>query len=251
MIDEADSVFEKNDDLRTLINSGHTRDSAFVLRANRESGDVERFSTWGAKAIALIGKLPGTLADRSLTVAMKRKTKGEKIDSLRKTPTGDFEKLRGRLLRWAEDNKAKIATCDPKLPALLNDRAADNWFPLLAIAQTAGPDWVDLATKAIAGLGADDDEDSLVTVLLVSLQKLFYKPNQPPADFLSTPGILSSLNSQREAPWADFRDGQGLSQQKLRSILVPFGVRSFQQPTGARNRGYQRSDLDPVFDRYL
>jgi hypothetical protein len=100
-------------------------------------------------------------------------------------------------------------------------------------------------------LGADDDEDSLVTVLLVSLQKLFYKPNQPPADFLSTPDILAALNSQREAPWADFRDGKGLSQQKLRSLLVPFGVRSFQQTTGARLRGYQRSDLNPVFDRYL
>jgi putative DNA primase/helicase len=251
LIDEADSVFEKNDELRTLINSGHTRDSAFVLRANRDSGDVERFSTWGAKAIALIGKLPGTLADRSLTVAMKRKTKGEKIDSLRKTPVNDFEKLRGRLLRWAEDNKAKIATCDPKLPALLNDRAADNWFPLLAIAQTAGQDWVDLAVKAIAGLGADDDEDSLVTVLLVSLQKLFYKPNQPPIDFLSTPDILAGLNSDHEAPWADFRDGQGLSQQRLRSILVPFGVRSFRQTTGSQKRGYQLKDLQPVFDRYL
>jgi hypothetical protein len=86
LIDEADSVFEKNDDLRTLINSGHTRDSAFVLRANRDSGEVERFSTWGPKAIALIGKLPGTLADRSLTVAMKRKTKSEKIDLCGKRP---------------------------------------------------------------------------------------------------------------------------------------------------------------------
>jgi putative DNA primase/helicase len=251
LIDEADVAFENNDDLRTLINSGHTRDTAFVLRANRENGDVERFSTWGPKAIALIGKLPGTLADRSLTVAMKRKTKTEKIDSLRKTPVNDFELLRGRLLRWAEDNKAKIATADPKPPATLNDRAADNWFPLLAIAQCASQTWVDLALKAIAALNADDDDDSLITVLLTSLENLFKKPNQPTVDFLLTANILAALNSQREAPWADLRNGQGLSEQKLRSLLVPFGVRSSQQSTGQRLRGYYLKDLQPIFDRYL
>jgi putative DNA primase/helicase len=182
---------------------------------------------------------------------MKRKTKTEKIDSLRKTPVKDFELLRGRLLRWAEDNKAKIATADPKPPATLNDRAADNWFPLLAIAQCAGQTWVDLALKAIVALNADDDDDSLITVLLTSLENLFKKSNQPPIDFLPTPNILADLNSQREAPWADFRNRQGLSQQRLRSLLVPFGVRSSQQTSGQRLRGYYLKDLQPIFDRYL
>ena len=46
------------------------------------------FSTWGAKAIALIGKLPDTLADRSITIEMRRKMPSERVHKLR----GDVER---------------------------------------------------------------------------------------------------------------------------------------------------------------
>ena len=68
LIDEADSFLRNSDELRGVLNSGHTRDSAFVIRTVGEDHEPRRFSTWGAKAIALIGKLPDTLADRSIEV---------------------------------------------------------------------------------------------------------------------------------------------------------------------------------------
>ena len=40
----------------------------------------------------------------------------------------------------AADNFDKLAEPDPKMPDL-NDRAADNWHPLLAIADLAGGTW--------------------------------------------------------------------------------------------------------------
>jgi len=68
LVDEADFFLPDNEELRGVLNSGHTRATAFVLRVNRETGEVERFSTWAPKALALIGKLPATLSDRSVIV---------------------------------------------------------------------------------------------------------------------------------------------------------------------------------------
>jgi putative DNA primase/helicase len=268
IVDEADVVFENNDELRCLFNSGHTRDTAFVLRAERENGDVLSFSTWAPKAIALIGKLPPTLADRSISVSMRRRSKIEKIHPLRKTPAVEFEELQQRLVRWTDDNKTKIAAADPKLPEYLNDRAADNWHPLLAIAEIAGPDWRALALQAMRAMNkADNDEDSVITALLGALRKLFSvrritqlrahlsaygRQKAPPDTFVATNDILTALNADAEAPWADWRQGKGLSAQKLRSILVPFGVYSIQeQISNVRARGYLWTALRPIFERYL
>src|SRR6202040_793295 len=61
LIDEADTFLRDNDELRGVINAGHRRSSAFVIRTVGDEHEPKQFCTWGAKAIALIGKLPGTL----------------------------------------------------------------------------------------------------------------------------------------------------------------------------------------------
>lgn len=55
LIDEADTFMGATEELRGILNSGHTRDSAFVIRTVGDDHEPRRFSTWGAKAIALIG----------------------------------------------------------------------------------------------------------------------------------------------------------------------------------------------------
>jgi putative DNA primase/helicase len=61
-IDEADSFLNENNELRGVINSGHTRDTAFTFRCVGDSHESKDFSTWGFKAIAGIGKPPPTIA---------------------------------------------------------------------------------------------------------------------------------------------------------------------------------------------
>jgi predicted lipoprotein with Yx(FWY)xxD motif len=46
------------------------------------------------------------------------------------------------------DNFSKLIDPDPSIPAALNDRAADNWRPLIAIADLAGGEWPQLARQA-------------------------------------------------------------------------------------------------------
>ena len=53
LIDEADTFLRSNDELRGILNSGHMKDQAFVIRTVGKEFKPKRFSTWGAKAIAL------------------------------------------------------------------------------------------------------------------------------------------------------------------------------------------------------
>ena len=71
LVDEADSFIKDNEELRGVLNSGHRRGGS-VLRtvAVGDDFEVRSFSTYGACAIALIGQLPGTLADRSVPIAL-------------------------------------------------------------------------------------------------------------------------------------------------------------------------------------
>jgi len=73
LIDEADTFLRDNEELRGVLNSGHTRTTASVIRTAGDDHEPRQFSTWCAKAIASIGRLPGTLADRAIEVQMRRR----------------------------------------------------------------------------------------------------------------------------------------------------------------------------------
>jgi putative DNA primase/helicase len=73
LLDEADTFLRENLELRGVLNSGHTRDTAFVIRSVGDDHEPRRFSTWCPMAIALIGGLPDTLADRSVVIEMRRR----------------------------------------------------------------------------------------------------------------------------------------------------------------------------------
>jgi class 3 adenylate cyclase len=67
--------------------------------------------------------------------------------------------LKRKSMRWAIDNRDKVAAADPQIPQGLNDRAADNWRILLAVADVAGGHWGQTA-RSVAQLVAGGREDS-------------------------------------------------------------------------------------------
>lgn len=79
LVDEADTFLRESDELRGVINSGHNKAGAFVIRTVGDDHEPARFRTWAPKAIALIGKLPATLASRSLHIELRRKTAAETV----------------------------------------------------------------------------------------------------------------------------------------------------------------------------
>jgi hypothetical protein len=129
LIDEADTFIKDNEEMRGVLNSGHTKTAAYVIRTVEVCGEhkAKRFSTWAPKAIATIRSLADTLEDRSIIVTMQRKKKSETVERLRRSDNDDFAMLRRQARRWCEDNLNILTTADPAVPDILNDRAADNW----------------------------------------------------------------------------------------------------------------------------
>ncbi|OLL30126.1 hypothetical protein BTH42_18605 [Burkholderia sp. SRS-W-2-2016] len=144
LIDEADRIPRDATELHALLNSGHTRASATVLRTVGDKHDVRAFSTWAPLALAGIGRLSDTLMSRSIVVQLQRKLKDAKVKKLREAHKRALEPLRGRIARWATDNTAAVGqACASPAIALqaLDGRDADNWETLLAIAHVAGGAW--------------------------------------------------------------------------------------------------------------
>jgi putative DNA primase/helicase len=174
IIDEADSFLRENEELRGVINSGHTRTTAYVIRCVGQDFEPKRFSTWAAKAIAGIGRLSDTIMDRSIVLELRRKLPQEKIDRLRHADPGLFETLARKLFRFGKDHCVEIGLARPHLPEALNDRARDNWEPLLAIADLAGGHWPAEARRAALELSAEKPDDrSMAEELLADIRNIF------------------------------------------------------------------------------
>src|SRR5215813_7014956 len=116
LIDEADSFVKDNEELRGILNSGHTKAAAHVIRNVEINGEHKprRFSTWAPKAIAAIRDLADTLEDRAIKLTLQRKSKAAKVERLRKRDNAEFGTLRRKAARWAADNFTKLADPDPQ-----------------------------------------------------------------------------------------------------------------------------------------
>jgi hypothetical protein len=87
----------------------------------------------------------------------------------------------------------------------LEDRAADTWEPLIAIADLADGDWPARARAAAATMTAAEaqqEEDTAAGVrLLADLRHIFQAAG---AEALYTSTILEALHQLEDAPWADW-----------------------------------------------
>src|SRR6516164_7065958 len=157
VLDETSWVVDPKDERQGILCGGFER-NGFVEICDGEGANitVRRYSTYCPKAFGIIGKLTPTLMDRSIEIAMQRKTRLDKVERLGRRDNDDYARLRQRCLGWANDNREALGTIPPKAPEGLNDRALDIWEPLLAIAERVGGHWPKLATEAAIALSGDD-----------------------------------------------------------------------------------------------
>jgi putative DNA primase/helicase len=250
LIDEADSFVSENEEMRGILDSGHTRAAACVIRNVEVNGEHKprRFSTWAPKAIATIRALADTLADRAIVVQLQRKPQGAKIARLRRRDSDEFAALRSRAARWAADNFDKLADPDPAIPEVLNDRAADNWRPLFAIADLAGGPWPERARNAACVLSGEERDTSDNVRLLADIHAAFGD-----AEVIRSVDLVAKLSADPEKPWAEWRRGKPLSQKQLGALLRPFGITSETVSVPGLNdaKGYRRGRFDEAWKAYL
>ena len=252
LIDEADAFLkDRGEELRGLLNSGHHRPGAVVVRTVGDDFEARTFSTWAAKAIALIGDLPPTLEDRGVVVSMRRRAPDEEIERLRLDRLKELEPIRRRAARWAADNMAALRQADPIVPGSLDDRAADNWRALLAIADIAGWVWPEKAREAALSLAgfADEAETAPSIQLLADIRGLF---RERQVDRLPSGEIVADLAGREDRPWPEWRGGRPITSRQIARLLARFRIRPrvIRTEEGTA-RGYVLSQFSDVFARYL
>jgi putative DNA primase/helicase len=251
LIDEADTFLRDNDELRGVLNSGHNRSSARVIRTVGDDHDPKPFRTWAPKAIALIGEPPATLLDRSIVVPLRRKRPDEKVQRFRMDRVGDLQELARRTARWAEDSLNILRDLDPDVPRALNDRAADNWRALLAIADRVGGDWPSRARDVALALSGDDavEDASAGTMLLADMQTIF---NERGADKITSSDLIAALVDMEDRPWPEWRRGQPIAARSIAKLLKPYEIRPEKWRVGSETeRGYLKKDCEDAFGRYF
>jgi putative DNA primase/helicase len=251
LIDEVDTFMKNNEELRGLINSGHTRDSAYVIRTVGDNFTPTKFSTWGAKALSGIGHVADTLMDRAVILELRRKLPHEKVERIRNAAPGLFDELRSKLARFAEDYSEKVRQARPPLPSSLNDREQDNWEPLLQIAMAAGDEWLKIGINAALKLsGGESVSQTSGTELLSDIQEIL---NKKKVDRITTEDLIKALCIDGEKPWLTYNRGLSISPRQLASKLKGYGIhsKSIRISDTETPKGFERNQFEDAFSRYL
>lgn len=251
IIDEADAFMRDNEELRGILNCGHTRDTAYVVRTVGESFTPTKFNVWGAKAIAGIGRLADTLMDRSIVLELRRKLPNESVERIRHASPELFAELSSRLARFALDNADAISQARPRLPDDLNDRAQDNWESLLAIADIAGSQWSEKARAAALNKRESEDVASSSNELLSDIQTIFQRKE---IEKISLKDLVDELCDDEEMGWKTYNYGKPVSIRQISKYLRAYGISSKAVRTeryGSPPKGYELAQFQDVFSRYL
>jgi len=271
LIDEADT-FLYSEELRGILNAGYQRKGGYVMRVTYEvssahdlpgdpkaggappvhgggsggRGQLAKFSCWCPKAIARIGRLPHTLADRCIVLGMQRKLPSESCERLRDL---EGERLGRQCARFVRDHAEEIRRARPTLPEGLNDRAADIWEPLLLLADLAGGDWPSRARQAAKALTVGAQHEDQIGTLFADICEYFAVNGKPQ---MFTQGLVDWLNLSEARPWHSMTGSGKVTAKWLALQLQVFGVRpKIMRIEGRRANGYDVGDLAEVFRRYI
>jgi hypothetical protein len=253
LVDEADTIFsgrnaDNNEDLRGLLNAGHQRNRP-AIRWDNATRKLETIPTFAMAALAGIGAMPDTIEDRAVVIRMRRRAPGETVAPFRhRRDRPALTTLAATLAGWLAPHLAALEKAEPAMP--LEDRAADTWEPLIAVADLAGSDWPAQARHAAIVLTADRDQAASVSDrirLLTDCRAAFGS-----ADALPTTTLITRLRADPEAPWCD-HGPDGITARRLGILLGDYDIRSanirFGEPIG-QVKGYYRADFTDAWARY-
>jgi len=247
LIDEADTFFKDNDELRGIINSGHTRDTAFVVRIEGDNLQPKRFSTWTPKAIAMIGDLPDTNKDRSIVILMRRKMAGETVLKMPLNASEQFLDIRRKCKRWATDNFDQLTRYVPTMPNHNNDREIDNWTPLFTIAGVCGQQQV--ALDSMLNILPKEEDDGIGPMILGDIKEVFETRG---VDKIFSQDLVNDLIDFDDRPWSEWKRGKPITKVSLARLIKPYKISSKSIRFGSQTgKGYYLEAFKDAFDRYL
>lgn len=259
LLDEADTFFSEDAELRGVVNGSQRRSSAYLLRCvPGDDHEPRQFVTWCPKAIAGIGGLPDTVLDRSIVVRLERRPPNVSLERWRDRDKAGIETMRRKLARWISDSGANMVAGLPEVdfPPDLHDRARDAWEPLLAIANEAGGQWAGPEGRALAACRyvaaqSASEETGAREMLLADLRTIFEAEGWPAA--IGSKAILDRLHSMEGRRWGEWSRGKPMTGHALARLLKPFGIasRNHRFTEGIQSKAYYMAEIKPAWDAYL
>jgi hypothetical protein len=209
LLDEADAIFSKNapaekgEALRQILNAGYVA-SGIVIRT--EGGDYRprEFNVFCPKAIAGIGDIPDTIADRSIRIKLHRQGRTRSARRFRRREAKrEADPIRQAIETAVNGPEVSVALdgADPDLPPEIDDRAQDIWEPLLAIAEAAGATWAAKARTAAISLSGGEarlETESHGVRLLTDCRTVFDGGDH---EKMFSSDLIIGLNRLEESPW--------------------------------------------------
>jgi hypothetical protein len=254
LLDEADNIgltLAANGIYRAILNSGHHQGGNRTVLCR---GQLRHFSTHAPLLVAGIGRFPLPLMHRAIVIEMERYDgSGELKRFTGRDPVIDY--IYGRLRFWTREVQLNT---DPELPQLRN-RQADNWRPLIAIADTFGPEWGRLARDAAITFARTQQDEDAAVLLLHDIRSIF---DQRGVDRLSSEELVAALNDLEDSMWCEWRGPQGdqqphrLSQGGLAQMVGQFGIRPrtiwplHRGPISKSKKGYLREQFESAWRSY-
>jgi putative DNA primase/helicase len=252
MVDEADTAFIDNDDLRRVVNSGWTRGEG-VLLCDGDNNEPRVFPTFCPKALGMKGrKLPDTTMSRTIVIEMARKRPSERAIDFQYVDDAGLAELRSDLARFAADNADRLQKARPILPEGFENRRAANWQLLLAIADTAGKEWAWKARAAAEKIAGAPMSESVGVDLLADIKKAFKSKSDP--DCFPSRQLIESLTADPESRWCEWgRDRKHITQKQLAGLLREYQIISttVHPIDQSAAKGYRRLDFEEAWARYL
>jgi hypothetical protein len=259
LYDEIDTVFgpkaKDNEDIRGMLNAGH-RKGATAGRCTSRDGVIvtEELPAYCAVALAGLDDLPDTIMSRSIVVRMRRRAPHERVEPWRLRVNGaEAQRLSNRIAAWADSVSTGLAGGDywPEMPAGIEDRDADVWEALLAVADLAGGHWPTTARDAaVTAVTASKERPlSLGVLLLADVRTVF---DSVSSERLGTEVLLNGLADLDESPWATIRKGEALDSRGLSFRLQKYGIGpKAHKVNGEVFKGYSRAQFEDAWSRYL
>jgi len=278
LIDDAGEFLGRRNELRSVLISGHRRTSAKLLRLER--GKPCQIPTFVPAVLALLGDIPEALGACGIEIRLERKNAGETLRPFRPENAEHLAELNRMSAGWAADNMAALRDAcrerQPALPAGTPEWKAQNWLPLLVIADAAGQDVPFRARAALAAVSPSASPvSSACELLLAGIAAIFEVVKEQGAEFadanrrrivdrdrIRSSDLVKYLALVERQPWAELGRNRGpFNPQRLANLLKPFGIApgmlTFTQcdndsrTFSVRDRGYHAGQFADAFARYV
>lgn len=262
-LDEIDKYFSRtNEDhpITGILNSGYEVGDP-VPRCIGRTGELEEFNVFCPKCFTGIGKLPDTVATRSIHIHLTRQSSDDRAEPFEGDfVAGEVADIIKFFTKWEDGAVAKLkqARLTVQIPPEIDDgRKREIIRPILAVADLAGEKWGERArAAAIAAFSQNLEASSDKTKLLSAFRAIFKTKD---CDRIATNDLLHALIGMDDGPWAtwferDMAQNRMLGPaRKIATMLKDFGIHShnIRLDDDEQVKGYMAVDFVSVWKRYL